>query len=162
MKHLKFLIFSLAFTAFLFSCETETDPCDGITCMNGGECVEGDCDCPTGTSGETCATLWRDAVMGTHNAQESCTVGSDYNYDIVISAGSSLDKINITNIYAHAGVVVEATFTDANNFFLTTPIGDTGLTFTSGSGLINGNILTLSVDIDGSAFDTSCVLTVTL
>lgn len=30
------------------------DPCDGIICLNGGECVNGDCECPEGYEGADC------------------------------------------------------------------------------------------------------------
>lgn len=34
--------------------EPPTDECADITCLNGGECVDGSCDCPPGYSGEDC------------------------------------------------------------------------------------------------------------
>ena len=43
-----FAIFSLT------SCE---DPCDAVNCLNGGTCVEGDCNCPEGFSGTDCGTI---------------------------------------------------------------------------------------------------------
>ncbi|OJJ19701.1 hypothetical protein BKI52_19405 [marine bacterium AO1-C] len=30
------------------------DPCDNISCLNGGTCVNGTCDCPEGTYGDSC------------------------------------------------------------------------------------------------------------
>ena len=32
------------------------DPCDQIMCLNGGACVDGTCDCPSGYSGAACET----------------------------------------------------------------------------------------------------------
>lgn len=37
----------------LFSC----DSCDDTMCENGGTCIDGDCDCPIGYIGETCAQV---------------------------------------------------------------------------------------------------------
>lgn len=31
--------------------EPETSNCDNVTCLNGGECVDGTCDCPPGYIG---------------------------------------------------------------------------------------------------------------
>ena len=30
------------------------DPCAEVTCQNGGECVEGECECPSPYTGEYC------------------------------------------------------------------------------------------------------------
>lgn len=60
MNILKFtLIFSLlCFFSFQFqSCKKEdpiVDPCANITCLNGGTCVNGTCNCPPGYSGTLC------------------------------------------------------------------------------------------------------------
>src|SRR5690606_9067709 len=55
MKTFKLLLAS----AFLFlitfsSCKKEVDPCENVTCINGGVCHEGTCNCPTGYSGVNC------------------------------------------------------------------------------------------------------------
>lgn len=36
-----------------------TDPCAGISCLNGGRCLNGQCDCPPGYSGDRCQTRTR-------------------------------------------------------------------------------------------------------
>ena len=34
----------------------ELDPCDGITCTNGGQCIDGSCVCQQGYTGQYCET----------------------------------------------------------------------------------------------------------
>lgn len=52
MKNVKNLVLVLLVTAAFVGCKK--DSCKGITCLNGGECIEGDCLCPTGYSGPQC------------------------------------------------------------------------------------------------------------
>ena len=33
------------------------DPCNDVECLNGGTCVEGDCQCPEGYTGNNCGTV---------------------------------------------------------------------------------------------------------
>ena len=58
MKRTKsFLVFSLAtffdFTAILYT-SCKKDPCSGVTCYNGGVCDNGNCNCPSGYTGNNC------------------------------------------------------------------------------------------------------------
>ena len=62
MKQIKFLTAFLAIfsmTALTQSCELfeEDDPCETVSCENGGTCVDGACDCPEGYSGTNCQTF---------------------------------------------------------------------------------------------------------
>lgn len=53
--------FSLLFALlFLFSCSS--DPCEEVTCFNGGICNEGFCDCPDGWTGADCSVYDFDFV----------------------------------------------------------------------------------------------------
>lgn len=58
MKRSTFLL--LAFlsmnTLFYSSCGKD-DPCDLITCLNGGVCINGECDCPEGYEGPDCSNI---------------------------------------------------------------------------------------------------------
>lgn len=54
MKNLSFILAPFIFITLLFSACTQQDPCTDITCMNGGTCDNGTCDCPDGYSGTLC------------------------------------------------------------------------------------------------------------
>ena len=50
-------VITLLMTAtFLNSCKKENpDPCEGVTCLNGGYCTNGECVCPQGYGGADCS-----------------------------------------------------------------------------------------------------------
>ena len=50
-----------------------SDPCARITCMNGGECIDGACKCPDGFSGRRCQTKIESTVMKVTNVKLSAT-----------------------------------------------------------------------------------------
>ncbi|WP_044085483.1 DUF1566 domain-containing protein [Lewinella cohaerens] len=61
MKSIKLLIILLITLALNVSCKKdddivviEMDLCENVTCFNGGNCVTGTCECPSGYSGEQC------------------------------------------------------------------------------------------------------------
>ncbi|MCB0696041.1 MAG: calcium-binding EGF-like domain-containing protein [Chitinophagaceae bacterium] len=45
-----------SFSIALYTGCTKTDSCDNISCKNGGTCVNGACNCPTGYTGTLCET----------------------------------------------------------------------------------------------------------
>ncbi|MBK8634240.1 MAG: calcium-binding EGF-like domain-containing protein [Saprospiraceae bacterium] len=51
----KFTILLFIATLLCFSC-AEKDPCEGVTCQNGGTCFEGKCQCLDGFEGNSCET----------------------------------------------------------------------------------------------------------
>lgn len=54
------------------------DPCDDITCENGGICVEGDCDCPEGFAGNFCESFDLQQYFGTYDiTYEDCFTTSE-------------------------------------------------------------------------------------
>lgn len=66
------------------------DPCIAKSCKNGGACVMGTCECPTGFSGDSCEINNRDRVLGIYNAV--INNGSSYCntsvYQVVIEVSS--------------------------------------------------------------------------
>jgi hypothetical protein len=55
MRQLTILFFFTAFLTVFSGCKK--DPCETTTCLNGGVCNDGDCDCPAGYSGAQCETF---------------------------------------------------------------------------------------------------------
>ena len=72
----KYLIFSFLFV-FLVSCQK--DPCENISCQNGGTCVDGDCDCPAGFIGPDCGIELNPCNQKACDDQgtENCVVGTN-------------------------------------------------------------------------------------
>jgi EGF-like domain len=69
------LIQTMALAFVLFSCSLiEKDPCDTVTCLNNGTCIDGNCDCPSGYYGDFCenelagqAMFWLRSDLGCGN-----------------------------------------------------------------------------------------------
>lgn len=55
MKNLFYLISCALLTVFISSCAS--DPCEDVICQNGGTCMDGACDCPSGWTGASCETF---------------------------------------------------------------------------------------------------------
>ncbi len=55
-KALTILSFALFISIVFYGCKNEPDPCENLLCLNGGNCVDGLCDCPTGYGGLQCET----------------------------------------------------------------------------------------------------------
>jgi hypothetical protein len=53
------LVMGWSVVATLTSCKKDEpkDPCSGITCLNGGTCANGACNCPPGYAGSDCSQL---------------------------------------------------------------------------------------------------------
>jgi hypothetical protein len=57
MRHLNRLILSfiIVFTVAFFNSCSKPDPCENISCLNGGYCANGECVCPQGYRGPDCS-----------------------------------------------------------------------------------------------------------
>ena len=58
------LLFTFSTTVY-YSCKK--DPCNGVTCSNGGVCSGGNCKCPTGYSGDKCQTMEPSTIIYQNN-----------------------------------------------------------------------------------------------
>lgn len=65
---MKKLLFA-AFTLFVIGCseKDESDPCTGVSCLNGGVCDDGTCKCPEGYYGVNCEKIYTDAFVGEYD-----------------------------------------------------------------------------------------------
>jgi hypothetical protein len=56
MKHINVLLFAIIIAMVTIGSCKKDNPCENITCENGGSCNEGVCDCSSGFSGTRCET----------------------------------------------------------------------------------------------------------
>ncbi|MEN9347482.1 MAG: hypothetical protein RLZZ77_993 [Bacteroidota bacterium] len=161
MKNLfKFLLVVALSSTVLTSCK-EDDPCEGVSCLNGGTCVDGNCDCDAGFEGTDCGTQMRTKFIASYAVSEACTSGN-YTYDMTIStSATSASSVIIDNF---GGVGISATGT-VNGKTLTIPnatsdVGGVSVTY-QGSGQINGNILTMSYSLTYNGTTDPCTSTCT-
>jgi hypothetical protein len=152
----KFAAFAALFAVLTInSCTPETiDPCEDVTCLNGGTCELGLCDCATGYEGTECGTEVRAKLLGTWRTNnETCTSGGPSTFDIIITTNSDVTKINISNLY-NVGFSAVASV-DANNAvtIASQPFGTGNI---SGSGSLSGTTLTLSYTVTGGGASDNC------
>lgn len=55
MKNSQILLILLIITFFSHGCKE--DACEDVSCLNGGTCIDGQCDCPEGYSGLDCGNV---------------------------------------------------------------------------------------------------------
>jgi len=150
----------LSATALLTSCKKE-DPCDDVVCQNGGTCNDGSCSCASGYEGSTCGTEVRAKFLSTYNVTEACTSGN-FNYQITITTSSAgVNRVIINNFGGYGvsvvGSVSGSSLTISNQQF---DLQGNAATF-SGSGQLNGLILTISYTISSGSSSETCTKTCT-
>jgi len=152
MKNLKFLtiIASFCLAVSFSSCElfSEPDPCEDVTCQNGGTCVDGNCDCPEGYSGTNCETEWRTKFLGTYAGVATCNFGTFNGGGTIVADASNILKLN----YIRDNGTLVFTLTGETTFILERqdPIATS---FLEGSGSIDANgmiIYTHTLESGGS------------
>lgn len=151
-----------AMLAFAPGCG-DTDLCKDVECGTNGQCFEGECICDVGyeigASGQ-CDTESRVKFYGNYNATESCNPGGTGTFSNVISSGSDITKINISN-FADSALNVSATVDGTS---ITIPsqalnINGTAANVT-GTGSISGTTVTLNYTVSGG-FNFTCSNTLT-
>ncbi|MCB0527273.1 MAG: hypothetical protein KDC61_16905 [Saprospiraceae bacterium] len=147
-----------AFMMFTPACSDE-DLCKDVDCGANGTCFDGDCVCDVGyeigASG-LCDTESRVKFYGNYNVTETCDTGNG-SYASAISAGTSIDEINISN-FGDSGFNVTAKV-DGDEFSVSGVNLPNGVTV-SATGSISGNTITLSYSGSG-AVSFTCTATMT-
>ncbi len=147
MKSIKFLtVLALFLTVALFqSCED--DPCEGVTCLNDGICLDGTCDCSTGYSGADCGTHCSEDILGIWTVTSGQSANCDFGlYEF--SKGSTDTEILIS-FTSTSGDVVPGTGTlsfdcSSMTYTATVPVGEV-----TGSIIFNGTTFVDDV-LDGT------------
>ena len=155
MKNIKLSLFGAFFMAAMIFTGCD-DPCKDVTCLNGGTCLEGTCECPTGYEGDDCGTAVNAKFTGTFNmASSACDTVDNTNYPVALNA-SDTDPLEFTlgGIYQNGlANTVNCMVSTSNTSNFTIPnqtfTDDTfGAGFTiEGSGSIDGSNLTVTYDI---------------
>ncbi|NDC40772.1 MAG: hypothetical protein EBZ77_04345 [Chitinophagia bacterium] len=97
------LFITAVFGVTYFACTK--DKCNGVACLNGGSCDQGDCLCKVGYEGNRCQLPSRDKIIGNYNGGDTCTKGLDsvftLNYPIrfLVQPGNATQMVmkNILN-----------------------------------------------------------------
>jgi hypothetical protein len=160
-----FLIFIGIFT--FYGCET--DPCEGVNCLNGGSCLDGNCECPDGFEGEFCQLAANQKFLGNYTVSYDCF--SAVHTASVAAVASDPLKVEIINLgdYACPDPMANEVrlLANVNGNMLEIPTqtacaggGFGGYTF-AGNGAISGTTLTISFQAvyDGGGFiiSDSCI-----
>lgn len=75
------------------------DACKGVTCNNGGTCSGGNCTCPTGTTDNSCSTIYRSSFNNTYVGTGTDNNGGTYtNFRMVYSTPSSATDFVTMNL----------------------------------------------------------------
>jgi len=142
------MILGLSATLAMSGCKKD-DPCDDVTCLNGGTCNDGTCACPAGYQGSTCGTEVRAKFVGSYNGTFSCP-----GVNVTVNMNVSNSAAGITSIVFGDGVDTwVGTVSGSSVTIATQTIG--GGTTISGTGQLSGNILTLNLNLSG----TTCTYT---
>ncbi|MBK7855786.1 MAG: calcium-binding EGF-like domain-containing protein [Bacteroidetes bacterium] len=130
------------------ACKKDDDPCEDVTCQNGGTCDEGTCICAAGYEGTNCETAMRTKFIASYNCSNSCLPGSSWSCSITSSA-TGIDKVVLQDLGNTPGLDVTGTV-DGSSITIAsqTDTDDAGDSWTiEGSGSISGTTLTVFLKI---------------
>jgi len=128
---LGFAVTTLLLTAtVLNSCKKEEpDLCEGVTCLNGGTCVNGECDCPEGYTGPDCGK--QDTPSKIRISKIKITKFPSYNNGSDWDTWSAGPDIYVTIYKGTTLIHKQPTMyedADATQDYIYTPSGDIDLT----------------------------------
>ncbi len=163
MRSIRNIAFSalLSIGAFTFVTFTacNKDECKDVVCNNGGTCINGSCACATGYEGTNCSTNSASKVDGTYTCTETCqppVTGGTWSSTVTVS---SSDETNIViSNFGNSNTNVTA-LVDVNAITLNAT--DVNGSQVTGTGTINGNVLTINYQLAGTV-NYNCTMTMTL
>jgi len=138
----------IAVVTVMFFNACTSDPCKDVTCLNGGTCVSGTCDCATGYEGTDCSTISRDKFTDTWTVNEDCSLSAPASYIVSISNGTGITDVLISNMWDAFTNSVAATV-NGNTITIASQEPDNDGFTVSGSGSISsdGNTITMSYTV---------------
>ncbi len=99
----RFPFFFAAIVLCILVASCETDPCEAVSCQNGGTCIEGTCSCPEEFEGELCERSDATQFTGTYAADYGTCVDVSDQHQVVISPISGdATKLVISNLGDYA------------------------------------------------------------
>jgi hypothetical protein len=134
---------AIAFSMVILFNACSSDPCKDVTCLNGGTCVSGTCNCANGYEGTNCDTKTQDRYAGSYSAVDVCTSGN-YSYNATVAPSSTdITKILMTNFGGFGSSVVVSGTVAGSSF--TVPSQSFGAVTISGNGTLASDNLTINV-----------------
>ncbi len=165
MKTFKNLYFVFALTCtvlagvLLSGCKKD-DPCENVTCQNGGTCNDGTCACAAGYEGTNCGTEVRSKFLATYSFLESCAASGNGNGTLIITT-SSTGALNVILNFG-SNLIFNATVSGSQITIPSQTITVNGNALTiNGNGQLNGNILTLNYTVASGGGSDTCTATCT-
>jgi hypothetical protein len=135
------------FSAVLVSCNP--DACKNVVCNNGGSCLDGACQCPSGFEGTNCETLSRAKFLNAAGYQviEDGTSSTAGNYTITM-AQASTDSVSlyISNVWNSFANATKATVS-GNTITIARQAPDADGYYVEGSGTYNNGIITMKYKV---------------
>jgi hypothetical protein len=106
------LLFLFLFLIGESACLPE-DPCEGVTCFNGGFCSIGICDCPGGTTGDDCSIfipdgLWINSAVYNDTEAFNCGSASDIRLFLSLTNLGTAEVILTKEVQIGAGMAEAA------------------------------------------------------
>ena len=157
MKIKILVVFCISFL-IISSCK---DKCKDVNCDN-GTCVEGTCNCSEGYEGNDCGTESRSKFIGSYvvNGTETCSVsGNSTLTGMSFTISNSSAAINKITLNLGGGLLILTATVNGSSF---TIIPTTISVYSySGSGTINGNSVTCTINSNDSFTPETCVYSLT-
>lgn len=149
-----------AFTMVTFT-SCDPDACKDVVCNNGGTCVNGNCDCLTGYEGSNCSTVSAASLPGTYTGTESCQppLSSSSSWSSTLTQSSNDETKVVISNFGDSGTNVTG---QVNKNAITLDATAIGSYTVTGTGTINGNVITINYDLSGGVTPRSCTMTLTL
>lgn len=146
-----------AFSTMLYT-SCNPDACKDVVCNNGGTCLNGTCQCPSGYEGTSCQTVSADAIKGTYTATETCQppLGSSSSWTSVVTISANDPTRVVISNFGESNTNVTG---HVNKNAITLDATTIGTHEVTGTGTINGNVITISYQMGTLR---SCNMTMTL